>query len=152
MPTSHDQTIELAIRNDVAELATVTDTVDRIGAEAGVPFKAVMQLQVVLDEVLSNVIKYAWPEGGPHELRVRISVRGGTVEVLVIDDGRPFDPLVQPPPELLPPGRRPQPGGVGIHMIRQLVDGFEYSRADGYNQVTLSKRYSANLLPQQGQS
>jgi anti-sigma regulatory factor (Ser/Thr protein kinase) len=59
---------------------------------------------------------------------------------------------VQPPPEPLPAGRRPQPGGVGIHMIRQLVDGFEYSRAEGYNQVMLSKRYSTNLLPQQGQS
>jgi anti-sigma regulatory factor (Ser/Thr protein kinase) len=151
MAMSHEQTVDLAIRNDVAELATVTETVDRIGAEAGMPFKAVMQLQVVLDEVLSNVIKYAWPEGGSHELRVRINVRDSTVEVLVTDDGRPFDPMVQPPPELLQPGRRPQPGGVGIHMIKQLVDGFEYARVDGYNQVTLSKRYSANPLPQHGQ-
>jgi serine/threonine-protein kinase RsbW len=136
-----EQTVTVAIRNEIADLVSVTEAVDRIGAEADIPSKTVMQLQVVLDEVLSNVIKYAWPDGGNHEFYVRINVRDGGIEVTVTDDGRPFNPLDQPPPAPPAGDRRPLPGGVGIHMVRQLVDSLEYVRFDGRNQVTLTKRY-----------
>ncbi len=148
MSPAHEQTINVTIRNDVAELANVTEAVDRVGKEAGIPAKVVMQLQVVLDEVLSNVIKYAWPDGGSHEFVVRIDMRDGGIEITITDDGRPFNPLDQPPPAPPPTGRRPLPGGVGIHMLRQLVDGFEYVRFDGRNQVTLTKRYGLDLSSQ----
>jgi anti-sigma regulatory factor (Ser/Thr protein kinase) len=142
MSPVHEQTVNVTIHNDVADLASVIEMVDRVGAEAGIPARAVMQLQVVLDEVLSNVIKYAWPEGGSHEFFVRLTVQDGRIEITITDDGNPFNPLAQPPPKPPPPGRRPLPGGVGIHMVRQLVDGFEYVRFDGRNQITLTKRYS----------
>jgi anti-sigma regulatory factor (Ser/Thr protein kinase) len=150
MPPAQEQTVNVTIRNDVADLANVTETVDRVGVEAGIPARVVMQLQVVLDEVLSNVIKYAWPDGGSHEFVVGINVRDGGIEITITDDGRPFNPLVQPPPAPPPPGRRPIPGGVGIHMVRQLVDGFEYVRFDGRNQVTLTKRYGLDASSPQG--
>jgi len=141
MAPAPQQTVRLTVRNDVAELASVTETVDRVGIDAGIPTKTVMQLQVVLDEVLSNVIKYAWPDGGDHEFVVGINVREGGIEITVTDDGRPFNPLTQAPPRPVPHGRRPVPGGVGIHMVGQLVDGFEYERLRGHNRVTLTKQY-----------
>jgi anti-sigma regulatory factor (Ser/Thr protein kinase) len=150
MPPAPEQTVNVAIRNDVADLANVVETVDRVGAEAGIPARTVMQLQVVLDEVLSNIIKYAWPDGGSHEFCVGISVQDGGIEIKITDDGRPFNPLNQVPPAAPPPGRRPVPGGVGIHMVKQLVDGFEYVRFDGHNQITLTKRYGLNPPSQQG--
>jgi|ERR1700722_5846971 serine/threonine-protein kinase RsbW len=150
MPPAPEQTVNVAIRNDVADLVNVVETVDRVGAEAGIPARTVMQLQVVLDEVLSNIIKYAWPDGGSHEFCVGISVQDGGIEIKITDDGRPFNPLNQSPPAAPPPGRRPVPGGVGIHMVKQLVDGFEYVRFDGHNQITLTKRYGLNPPSQQG--
>ena len=141
MSSAPEQTVTVAIRNEAADLANVAEAVDRIGAEANIPSKIVMQLQVVLDEVLSNVIKYAWPPGGNHEFYVRINVENGGIEITITDDGRPFNPLDQPAPAPPPDGRRPLPGGVEIHMVRQLVDRIEYVRFDGRNQVTLTKRY-----------
>jgi anti-sigma regulatory factor (Ser/Thr protein kinase) len=145
-----EQTVKISVRNDVTDLPNVAETVDRVGADAGIPARTVMQLQVVLDEVLSNVIKYAWPDGGTHEFFVRIDVRDGGIEVTITDDGRPFNPLAQSPPQPPPPGRCPRPGGVGIHMVKQLVDGFEYVRFDGRNRVTLTKRYSLKPPSQPG--
>jgi anti-sigma regulatory factor (Ser/Thr protein kinase) len=134
------QTTDVAIRNDIAELANLRDALDRIGAEFNIPSRPLLQLQVVLDEMVSNVIKYAWPEGGAHEARVRITVRVDGMEVEIVDDGRMFDPLLAPVPARLPAGRRPRPGGVGIHMVTHLVDGCDYARIDGHNHLTLTKR------------
>ena len=141
-----EQTVNVSVHNDVTDLPSVAEKVNRVGADAGIPARTVMPLQVVLDEVLSNVIKYAWPDGGTHEFFVRIDVRAVAIEVTITDDGRPFNPLAQSPP----PGRCPGPGGVGIHMVKQLVDGFEYVRFGGRNRVTLTKRYSLEPPSQPG--
>ena len=109
-----------------------------------------MQLQVALDEILSNVIKYAWTDGEKHKLRVSINVRDDGVEVIILDDGKPFDPRSVAPPQPLEAGRRPRPGGLGIHMVKQLVDSYDYKRLDGHNQVTLKKRYVPEVPPRQG--
>jgi len=138
MLLSPEPAVDISIRNDLAELATVTDALDRLGEQVGFPAKALMQLQVALDEILSNVIKYAWADGGPHELRIRIRARAAGIEVVITDDGLPFDPRAQPAPEPAR-GRRLRPGGVGIHLVKQLVDGFDYARDGQLNCVTLTK-------------
>jgi anti-anti-sigma factor len=143
----NERIAELVIRNDLAELATVTDALNRILEGSAISNKALMQLQVALDEILSNVVKYAWPEGETHEVRVRINAQKDVVEVIIVDDGKAFDPRAQAPPKPPPAGRRPRPGGVGIHMVRQLVDSYDYARIEGRNQITLTKRFAPELPP-----
>jgi len=132
---------EISIRSDMAELAKLRDSLDRLGTELGVPGKPLMQLQVALDEIASNVIKYGWPDGGNHKLCVRITGQPGRIEVEVIDDGPEFDPRLAPLPEAAPAGKR-RPGGLGIHMVKQLVDRLEYERAGGRNRTIIIKRYT----------
>ena len=143
MPNQKEKLVDLSIRNKVADLAIVRTALDRIGEDLEIPSKAMMQLQVALDEILSNIVKYAWPGGEAHELHLRISVQDGGIEIVIVDDGAPFDPRAHVPREPPAPGGRLQPGGVGIQMVKQLVDGFDYARIDDRNQVTLTKRYAA---------
>ena len=143
MPDDKEKLADLSIRNNIADLAIVRATLDRIGEDFDIPNRAVIQLQVALDEVLSNIVKYAWPGDEAHELQLRIRIQNGGIEVVIVDDGTPFDPLSHVPRAAAAPGSRPKPGGVGIQMVRKLVDIFEYTRIDGRNQVTLSKRYTA---------
>jgi len=143
MPADHSVT-EIRIRNEIAELERVSEAMERIGKEHGLASKTLVQLQVALDETVSNVIKYAWPQGGSHEICVRIMVGTGEVRLEIVDDGRPFDPLSAPAPTVLPPGQRPTPGGVGLHMVRQFMDSIEYARVDGANRLTLTKLYDTN--------
>jgi anti-sigma regulatory factor (Ser/Thr protein kinase) len=136
--------IELRIHNDPSAIGVVRDVLDDLGRELDIPAPALMQLQVALDEIVSNVVKYAWDDGERHEFLVRITVQAGRVDLEIIDDGRAFDPLAAPAPVPAPAGTRPRPGGLGIHMIRRLVDQFAYQRIDARNHTTLSKMYAVD--------
>lgn len=136
---------DLSIHNDLADLVVVTGALDQLGEKIGFSAKALMQLQVALDEILSNVVKYSWPDGGSHNFRVRIEASELAIEIVITDDGIAFDPRAQPPSSVYRKwgpagGRRPRPGGKGIHMVRQLVDGFDYQRIEELNCVTLTKQ------------
>ena len=143
-----DRCTRLAIRNEIADLAILREALRQFGIEHAVARRTLMQLQVTLDEIVSNIIKYAWPEGGTHEVAVRMSTREDDIEIEVIDDGQPFDPRTVPAPEQSRPGRRRKPGGVGIHMVKQLVDDIEYFRSGSCNHIVLTKRYRAASRPQ----
>jgi anti-sigma regulatory factor (Ser/Thr protein kinase) len=131
--------VDLVIHNDLSEIAIVRDALDQLGSELAVPARALMQLQVALDEIVSNVVKYSWPDGSKHEFLVRITVNATGVSLDIFDDGQPFDPRVAPEPSAPPEGQRPRPGGVGIHMIKKLVDDVTYERIDGRNHTNLTK-------------
>jgi serine/threonine-protein kinase RsbW len=133
------QTTHIVIRNDVAGLAALTSAMEHVGTEHGMPEKSLYQLQIALDEMVSNVIKYAWPEGGAHDIEIRITARDDGIEVEIIDDGRIFDPRDAPKRDQPLPGQRPQPGGVGVQMTKQLVDRIGYARTGNRNHTTLTK-------------
>lgn len=131
---------DFVIRNDLADLAEASAALERFGAQFNVPRKPLVQLQIALDEMASNVIKYAWPEGGDHEIHIRLAQEEGAVTMVIEDDGRPFDPLLADPPPVAKPGQPPKPGGLGIHFVKQMIDTVEFSRIGNRNRLTLIKR------------
>jgi serine/threonine-protein kinase RsbW len=133
------QTTHIVIRNNVADLADVTTAMERVGAESRIPQNLLFQLQIVLDEMVSNVIKYAWPEGGLHEIEISITVRSDRIEVEIIDDGRMFDPRDAPQRDKPSPGKRLRPGGLGVQIAKQLVDRIDYARIGNRNRTTVTK-------------
>jgi len=132
--------VDVRIRNDISDIGIVRDILDKLAREFRIPVHALTQLQVALDEVVSNVIKYSWDDGGQHEFLVRITVRPDRVDLEIFDDGREFDPVTALLPNHPAEGRQTRPGGLGIHFIKKLVDRFTYERIEGRNHTTLSKR------------
>jgi anti-sigma regulatory factor (Ser/Thr protein kinase) len=137
---STDPSERVTISNDRASLPRLQQALERFGRQHGIPAQTVNQLQVVLDELGSNIIKYAWSDGGPHELSVSFGVSDGAITLEICDDGTAFNPLDAPAPKPLRPGARPRPGGVGLHMVRQLVDAMAYARIGATNHITITKR------------
>ena len=137
--------VDVRIRNDMSDIGIVRDTLDHLAREFRIPMRALTQLQVALDEVVSNVIKYSWDDGRRHEFVVRITVQPDRVDLEIFDDGREFDPMTALAPNHAPGGRRPRPGGLGIHMIKKLVDHVAYERIDGRNHTTLSKTFEQSI-------
>jgi anti-sigma regulatory factor (Ser/Thr protein kinase) len=140
------RSVELNIGNDPGNFAAARQALDRLGEAHAVPARVLVALQVALDEIVSNALRYAWPDGGVHHVHVRLAITAAgveatAVEMTVTDDGLAFDPRQAPAPAPIPPGQQRRPGGVGIHMVRQLVDSFDYQRVDGRNRTTLTKRY-----------
>jgi serine/threonine-protein kinase RsbW len=129
---------EIRIANDLSEIARVADMVDSFGARHNLPNEVIVALNVSLDEILNNIISYAYEDAGRHDIVVRLELRAGSVEAIVEDDGRAFDPLAVAPPDLESKPRAI--GGVGLHFVRKLTDEQGYARRDGINRFRLMKR------------
>jgi serine/threonine-protein kinase RsbW/sigma-B regulation protein RsbU (phosphoserine phosphatase) len=140
------ETVELRLANDLAALAELADRVERFGAEQRLSANVVNALNVVLDEAVSNAINHGYAAGARGEIAVRLRREPDGVTVEVVDDGRPFDPLQAPPPDLTLPLEQRPIGGLGVHLIRNLMDEVSYARIGGRNVLKMAKhlgsRYS----------
>jgi serine/threonine-protein kinase RsbW len=132
--------ITLILRNDVSELGRVLSVVSDLGARNSIPPATEYDLNLALDEVVTNVIKHAYPAGGEHQFTLQIDLSPEEFVARVEDDGRPFNPTEHPAPHLDVPLEERKEGGLGIFLVRQIVTSFEYQRLDGKNIVTLRKK------------
>jgi len=108
---------------------------DRWAAELGVGDDVRRRLLLAWDELASNVVRYAT---GATEIRIGIRPRAaGGVELVLEDDGMPFDPLRRGEPETGTPLEQREPGGLGIHLVRTLFDRVEYSRRGRRNRIAI---------------
>jgi anti-sigma regulatory factor (Ser/Thr protein kinase) len=146
VPPYYEASKSFTIRNEISELAVLRAGLNCFCTEHAVAPDTLTQLQIVLDEIVSNIIKYAWPEGGTHELSVTMTAGTNSLRMEVVDDGRPFDPLAAPPPRLDVPGTERRPGGVGIHITKQLVDDIAYFRERDRNHILLTKRFDRRVM------
>jgi anti-sigma regulatory factor (Ser/Thr protein kinase) len=131
---------EIRIENKMTEIARVAALVDSFVAEHGLSNEVMVALNVSLDEILNNIISYAYEDAEYHEISVRLELLRAKVEVTVEDDGKPFDPLAA---GISDPGTKPRAeGGAGLKFVRKLTDELTYVRRDGINQLRLAKRLS----------
>ena len=97
------------------------------------------ELCMAIDEAVTNIILYGYP-AGKGKIRITLTQNNSLITAEIIDQGIPFDPTKQPEPDLsLSLENRPV-GGMGIHLIRHLVDGFSYYRANNTNHLILTKK------------
>jgi serine/threonine-protein kinase RsbW len=106
---------------------------------SGLPKDAIWRLEVALDEVLSNVVRHGSAGGRVGPIAVDLDIEGPRIEVVVTDDAPPFNPLeVQAPDASVPLEDRPM-GGLGIALVKALMDEVTYERRDGRNRLTFRK-------------
>jgi len=95
---------------------------------------------LVLEEHFSNILTYGYDKAQDVEIVVRLSWDGSELLIEVRDGGRPFDPTAQPGPDFNLPAEQRPIGGLGIHIMRQYMDGLEYRREEGKNVLVMRKR------------
>ncbi|HEY7743413.1 MAG TPA: ATP-binding protein [Burkholderiales bacterium] len=137
------QAAETTIRNRREEFARVVRTVDRLAAEHHLAADVVKDMQVALDEVLTNIVSYGYADEAEHEIRVRLSVHDNLLEATVEDDGAPFNPLEGPVPDTRAPLRERRIGGLGMHFVKNLMSEVSYNRVGDRNRLVLRKRLAA---------
>ncbi len=130
-------TQRLTLANDPADLVKLTLAAQAFLDEQGVPADVGDTTQLALEEIVTNVIKYAYDDDAPHRVEVSMAREDGVIVLCVEDDGRPFDPLQTPPPALDEPVEERSIGGLGIHLVRQLVDQLSYERVGDRNRVEM---------------
>jgi len=131
------RTITLA--SQLGEIGRVVGLVEEFAAEHGLPDFVVFDVNLALDEVLTNIISYAYDDTGEHTVTVRLLLDDAALHVEVEDDGRPFDPLTVPEPDLSGPVAERPIGGLGLHLVRKLMTSLAYARKDGRNVLALTR-------------
>src|SRR5262245_16872036 len=121
--------MNVVINNDISEVDRVHRGVSQFCREHGFSSEIEGNLGLALEEILVNVIRHGHPEGGKHEIQVRLSRQQDWVIATVEDDGIPFNPLEAPEPDLCSPLETRPIGGLGIHLVKSITDGLEYQRS-----------------------
>ena len=134
-------TAETTIANSREDLSRVTRIVDELARRHRLAPDVVADLNVALDEVLTNIISYGYDDDGAHEIWIGFTVEADAIEAEVVDDGRPFDPTTIPPPDRSASLHDRQVGGLGIHFVRHLMSEVGYTRARGRNHLRLKRRW-----------
>ena len=123
--------LELILVNRPSEIARIQDQLEALGSKLGLPPKTLHEVQLAVEEHLTNILKHGFENESEHQIRVQVLAAPTELRIEVEDDGRPFDPLEHSAPDLSQPLDKRPIGGMGIHMIRKSMDRVEYRRADG---------------------
>ena len=131
---------QLVIRNSVEELNRVVAFLEQLEEEWQFPAGSIIPINLVLDEALSNVIFYAYEEGSTHEIMIDVDYDSNQLAITVTDTGKPFDPTQKEEPDIhLPADQRPI-GGLGIFLMRKIMDEISYQRSGQENILRMTKR------------
>lgn len=119
-------------------LRALAGAVDDFCSSHGVADDVRHDLHVALDEIVNNVVRHAAPRHP--RIEVRLAADDTHVEVVIVDDGEPFDLHDAPAPDVTLPIEQRRVGGLGVYLVRQLMDDVVYRRSDGDNRLTLRRR------------
>ena len=124
------------LRNDLAEIPRLSEFVDAFCAPLAPTPKDVPALQLALEEAVTNVINHGFADGQPHTFTVELAAADRRVTVIITDDAPAYNPLARAEVDIkLPLEHRPI-GGLGVHLVKKLMDSARYERRDGRNILT----------------
>ena len=133
---------ELDIEALVDNLDTVIAFVDSELEAAECPPKIQMQIDLAVEEIFVNIANYAYdPETGPATVRVEVNPDHSNVSITFIDHGVPYDPLAKDDPDITQSAEDRAVGGLGIFLIKSIMDDVSYERSEGRNVLTMKKYY-----------
>lgn len=131
----------LALRNDLDEVTHFTAFIEAFGESHQLPGDTVFNLTLALEELVVNVIKHGYEDEAAHEFYVRIRVEAGEVIAEIEDDGKPFNPVTDTGEYHLREVLHHQPiGGLGVHLVKNLMDKLDYERRGNRNLTRVRKR------------
>ena len=129
----------LVLRNDISEISRLEGFVSSVADGAGIDPGLAMNLNLALEEAVTNVILYAWPKGTEGNVSIVAKTGCGRLKFIISDDGTPFDPTKAKDPDISSSVEDRPIGGLGIFMVRTIMDDVSYEWIDGQNILTLTK-------------
>ncbi len=131
---------ELTIDNSLSHVPEVNDFVKSVGEELNFSKTDTGNLKLAIEEVVVNVINYAYPQGEKGEIKIEATASAEAMRFKITDNGMPFAPTDAPDVDTSLSAEDRQIGGLGIFLVRQLMDTINYERIDGHNILTLTKK------------
>ena len=139
--TEAKKQFDIDIRNELPEIKRVTEAFEEYAEKVGIPTPITMKVNLVFDELLNNIISYGYPESGEHKISIRVEKSPDRLLIVVEDHGVPFNPFTQADVDTDLSVDDREIGGLGIHLVKNVMDEFSYERHLDTNVVTLIKRF-----------
>jgi len=136
----HEGSITVRLPIDLREIERLNRIVRQFGDLHEIPSRTLYAVNLALDEVVTNVVRHGFDDPTGQEAVVHLAAAEGELTTVVTDGGRHFNPLDVPVPDLNAPLSERALGGLGIHLVRNLMDHVEYHREKEKNVLTLRKR------------
>lgn len=134
-------TFTLNMEAPLDEIERIHTAVDILAAADGWEPDFMFQIRLALEEVGTNIVQYGYDEAGKKDIRITLTSKGQSLTMEIVDDGKPFDPFSDAPSPDLDSSVADRPiGGLGIHLVREVMDEAHYRREDGRNRVVLIKQ------------
>ncbi|MBQ3804972.1 MAG: SpoIIE family protein phosphatase [Prevotella sp.] len=130
----------IVLPNDTQEVSRLTTFVGEVCETVGLDEMTTMQLKLAIEEAVVNVMNYAYPPGQRGDITVEAASNDVRLKFTITDSGKPFDPTVQADVDTTLPARQRRIGGLGIHIVRQIMDSINYERVGNLNVLTLRKK------------
>ena len=129
----------LILHNDIQQIPQLADFVETIAAEKKLDQGLVLNLNLALEEAVTNVILYAYPQGTDGLVDIEAIIHPSSLDFIISDSGKPFDPTKAPMPDTSL-GIQDRPiGGLGIYMVKTIMDTVQYERIGERNILTMTK-------------
>ena len=130
----------IILANELSEISKLNDFIEDIGNEFSLTPDVVFNLTLVLEEAVVNVINYAYPKEDHESIYLSAKMQDGSIIFVLSDSGKEFDPTMAPDADVTLSAEDRQIGGLGIFLIRQIMNEVKYERIDGKNVLTLEKK------------
>lgn len=124
---------EISLTPDAESVKTVAEFLDTTLEAWEIPMKVVSKLQIVADEIYSNIVRYSQAKNA----KVTAVQNGTVLSLRFEDDGKPYDPTTAAEPDITAPAEEREIGGLGIFIVRNMMDSMDYKYKDGHNVLTL---------------
>ena len=133
--------LRLILKNHLSELARIAEEIEAHGRACDWPAKWILNINLSLDELITNIVSYGYRDADEHEIRVTLTEQDRSIVVVVEDDAVAFDPFTSAPaPDLEASVEERRIGGLGVYFVKTLMDEVAYERVDGVNRITLVQR------------
>lgn len=132
--------VSFAIANRWSELQRLLGLVDDFASKYGMPAHAWYCTRLALEEIITNLLKYAYPENTEHAIAIRLALHPRELALRIEDGGRRFNPLEHIQDKSNAGARNKAEGGHGLLLVKNLMDEFKYRRYRHKNIVTLKKK------------
>ena len=131
--------IKIELKNDLSELDRLCLKLTDFGKTFNLPKKSVFQICLVMEEICSNIISYGYKDKNVHWIQVMIQLKNKMLEFQIEDDGIPFNPVETEKPDLTCPLDQREEGGLGCHLVKNIMDHVIYKRVNNKNILTVKK-------------
>lgn len=130
----------IILANDIAEISRLAQFVDEVGEKFSLTPDIVFNLNLVLEEAVVNIINYAYPKEEHQFIYLSAKLHEGSIVFVLTDTGKEFDPTQAPDADITLSAEDRPIGGLGIFLIRQIMNEVKYERIEGKNVLTLEKK------------